>query len=409
MTTPAQVQAMDEADALAGFRERFHLPRGLVYLDGNSLGPLPIRTQERIARVAAQEWGDGLINSWESAGWIDAPSRIGDKIARLIGAGSGEVLVADSTSINLFKCLAAALAMQPGRTVMLSESGNFPTDLYMMQGLAGLTGTRYEVVPADRLLGRLDESIAVLTLTHVNYRSAAIHDLAAITRAAHDAGALVAWDLSHSVGSVPVDLESAGVDFAVGCGYKFLNGGPGAPAFVYVARRHQALAPAVLSGWLGHREPFAFDETYQPDPGIGRFRCGTPPILSLMALEEGVDLLLEADQAALRRKQSALSRLFIELVDSHCEGLGFTLASPREDERRGGHVSLRHPHGFAIMQALKARGVIGDFRGPDILRFGIAPLYLSFGDMYEAVTRLVNVMREAEWRRPEFNRRASVT
>ncbi|MGA0103968.1 MAG: kynureninase [Steroidobacteraceae bacterium] len=409
MTTPAQVQAMDEADALAGFRERFHLPRGLVYLDGNSLGPLPIRTQERIARVAAQEWGDGLISSWESAGWIDAPSRIGDKIARLIGAGSGEVLVADSTSINLFKCLAAALAMQPRRTVMLSESGNFPTDLYMMQGLAGLTGSRYEVVPADQLLGRLDESIAVLTLTHVNYRSAAIHDLAAITRAAHDAGALVAWDLSHSVGSVPVDLESAGVDFAVGCGYKFLNGGPGAPAFIYVARRHQALAPAVLSGWLGHREPFAFDETYQPDPGIGRFRCGTPPILSLMALEEGVDLLLQADQAALRRKQSALSRLFIELVDSHCEGMGFTLASPREDERRGGHVSLRHPHGFAIMQALKARGVIGDFRGPDILRFGIAPLYLSFGDMYEAVTRLVNVMREAEWRRPEFNRRASVT
>ncbi|MGA0100146.1 MAG: kynureninase [Steroidobacteraceae bacterium] len=409
MTTPAQVQAMDEADALAGFRERFHLPRGLVYLDGNSLGPLPIRTQERIARVAAQEWGDGLISSWESAGWIDAPSRIGDKIARLIGAGSGEVLVADSTSINLFKCLAAALAMQPGRTVMLSESGNFPTDLYMMQGLAGLTGSRYEVVPADQLLGRLDESIAVLTLTHVNYRSAAIHDLAAITRAAHDAGALVAWDLSHSVGSVPVDLESAGVDFAVGCGYKFLNGGPGAPAFIYVARRHQALAPAVLSGWLGHREPFAFDETYQPDPGIGRFRCGTPPILSLMALEEGVDLLLQADQEALRRKQSALSRLFIDLVDSHCEGMGFTLASPREDERRGGHVSLRHPHGFAIMQALKARGVIGDFRGPDILRFGIAPLYLSFGDMYEAVTRLVNVMREAEWRRPEFNRRASVT
>ncbi|MFZ8887567.1 MAG: kynureninase [Steroidobacteraceae bacterium] len=409
MTTPAQVEAMDEADALAGFRERFHLPRGLVYLDGNSLGPLPIRTQERIARVAAQEWGDGLINSWESAGWIDAPSRIGDKIARLIGAGSGEVLVADSTSINLFKCLAAALAMQPGRTVMLSESGNFPTDLYMMQGLAGLTGARYEVVPADQLLGRLDESIAVLTLTHVNYRSAAIHDLAAITRAAHDAGALVAWDLSHSVGSVPVDLESAGVDFAVGCGYKFLNGGPGAPAFVYVARRHQALAPAVLSGWLGHREPFAFDETYQPDPGIGRFRCGTPPILSLMALEEGVDLLLEADQAALRRKQSALSRLFIDLVDSHCEGMGFTLASPREDEHRGGHVSLRHAQGFAIMQALKARGVIGDFRGPDILRFGIAPLYLRFGDIYEAVTRLVNVMREAEWRRPEFNRQASVT
>jgi len=400
---------MDEADALAGFRERFHLPRGLVYLDGNSLGPLPSRTQERIARVTAQEWGDGLINSWESAGWIDAPSRIGDKIARLIGAGRGEVLVADSTSINLFKCLAAALKMRPDRSVMLSESGNFPTDLYMMQGLAGLTGARYEVVPADRLLGRLDESIAVLTLTHVNYRSAAIHDMGAITRAAHDAGALVAWDLSHSVGSVPVDLESAGVDFAVGCGYKFLNGGPGAPAFVYVARRHQALAPALLSGWLGHREPFAFDETYQPDPGIGRFRCGTPPILSLMALEEGVDLLLEADQAALRRKQSALSRLFIELVDSHCEGMGFTLASPREDERRGGHVSLRHPHGFAIMQALKGRGVIGDFRGPDILRFGIAPLYLSFGDIYEAVTRLVNVMREAEWRRPEFNRRASVT
>ena len=400
---------MDEADALAGFRERFHLPRGLVYLDGNSLGPLPSRTQERIARVTAQEWGDGLINSWESAGWIDAPSRIGDKIARLIGAGRGEVLVADSTSINLFKCLAAALKMRPDRSVMLSESGNFPTDLYMMQGLAGLTGARYEVVPADRLLGRLDESIAVLTLTHVNYRSAAIHDMGAITRAAHDAGALVAWDLSHSVGSVPVDLESAGVDFAVGCGYKFLNGGPGAPAFVYVARRHLALAPAVLSGWLGHREPFAFDETYQPDPGIGRFRCGTPPILSLMALEEGVDLLLEADQAALRRKQSALSRLFIELVDSHCEGMGFTLASPREDERRGGHVSLRHPHGFAIMQALKGRGVIGDFRGPDILRFGIAPLYLSFGDIYEAVTRLVNVMREAEWRRPEFNRRASVT
>lgn len=407
--TLEQVRAMDQVDPLGGFRQKFHLPAGMVYLDGNSLGPLPIRAKARITEVTDREWGDGLIGSWETAGWIEAPSRIGDKIARLIGAGSGEVLVADSTSINLFKCLAAALAMRPGRSVMLSESGNFPTDLYMMQGLESLTGSRCEVVPPERLLARLDESIAVLTLTHVNYRSAAIHDLAGITRAAHDVGALVAWDLSHSVGAVPVDVEAAGVDFAVGCGYKFLNGGPGAPAFIYVARRHQPVAPAVLSGWLGHREPFAFDETYRPDPGIGRFRCGTPPILSLLALEEGVDLLLEADQSALRRKQSALSRLFIELVEAHCAGMGFTLASPREDERRGGHVSLRHAHGFAIMQALKARGVIGDFRGPDILRFGIAPLYLGFEDIYQAVVRLVAVMQGAEWRRPEFNRQASVT
>lgn len=400
---------MDEADPLRGFRERFHLPLGVVYLDGNSLGPLPIQTKTRLTRVTEREWGEGLINSWDKAGWIEAPARIGNKIARLIGAGSGEVLVADSTSINLFKCLAAALAMRPGRVVMLSESGNFPTDLYMMQGLGALTGSRWEVVPPDRLLSRLDQSIAVLTLTHVNYRSAAIHDLTAITRAAHAAGALVAWDLSHSAGSVPVDLEAAGVDFAVGCGYKFLNGGPGAPAFIYVARRHQSVAPAVLSGWLGHDQPFAFDELYRPDPGIGRFRCGTPPILSLLALEEGVDLLLEADQVALRRKQCALGQLFIELVEARCAGMGFTLASPREAGLRGGHVSLSHPHGFAIMQALKARGVIGDFRGPDILRFGIAPLYLRFADIHEAVTRLVAVMQEGAWRRAEFHRRGSVS
>lgn len=402
---------MDAADPLARSREAFVLPEGIVYLDGNSLGALPRQAEERVRAVITQQWGKDLIKSWNVHDWIGAPARIGAKVARLIGAKPSEVLVADSTSLNVFKALHAALCLRPGRRVILSDEGNFPTDLYMAQGLTELLSDshRLEVVAPDEIAASLTEDVAVLMLTEVDYRTGRLHDMKALTKAAHDRGALAFWDLCHSAGAFPVDLNGCGADFAVGCGYKYLNGGPGAPAFIYVAERWQGSAEQPLFGWMGHDAPFAFDLDYRPKPGIARFLVGTPPILSLTALEAGLDLFADIELGALRRKSGALGDLFIALVAQELAGSGLALASPLPAAERGSQVSYRHPEGYPIMQALIARGVIGDFRAPDILRFGFAPLYVSFTDIWNAVAHLKAVMAGQEWQKPEFRRRAAVT
>ena len=401
----------DTDDPLARFRDRFALPKGVIYLDGNSLGALPKSTPGRLAATIAEEWGEGLITSWNAAGWVAAPQRIGDKIARLIGAGDGEVIACDSTSINVFKLLTAALSLQLGRTTILSESGNFPTDVYMMQGLETLTGGRVgaKLVAPEAIDDAIDDDVAVLLLTQVHYKTGRMRDLAATTARAHVAGALVVWDLSHSAGAVPVDLTAANADFAVGCGYKYLNGGPGAPAWLYVARRHQNRVTPALSGWFGHAAPFDFVDEYRPAAGITRFLCGTPPVIGLTALECGVDLLLEADMAAVRAKSLALAERFAARMQPLCGRHGFTLVSPADPGQRGSQIAYAHPEGYAIMQALIARGVIGDFRAPDILRFGLTPLYLRFGDVDRAVAILAEIMDADAWDRPEYKVRAAVT
>ncbi len=404
--TPEQ---LDAADPLAHFRDRFRLREGLVYLDGNSLGALPVATADRLARTVAEEWGEGLITSWNAADWVTAPQRIGGKIARLIGARPHEVIAADSTSVNIFKALTAALSLRPDRRVILSERTNFPTDVYMMQGLARFAGLEAMAVAPDELLDHLDDRVAVLLLTQVHYKSGRMRDLAEVTARAHAVGALVVWDLSHSAGAVPVDLNAAHADFAVGCGYKYLHGGPGAPAFLFAADRHHDAAQPVLSGWFGHAQPFAFDEDYAPAPGVTRFLCGTPPVLGLAALEAGIDLFLEADMAAIRAKSVALTELFIERMEPLCAAHGFTLASPRDPAERGSQVSYAHPNGYEICQALIARDVIGDFRAPDILRYGFTPLYTRFADVAEAVERLHDICDTRAWDRPEHRVRSAVT
>ena len=400
---------LDDADPLRAFRARFVVPDGVVYLDGNSLGALPRATAARVAQVVEREWGAGLIRSWNDAGWIDLPRRVGDKIARLIGARAGEVIVADSTSVNLFKLLAGALALNPGRRVILTEADNFPTDLYVAEGVASLLGVELRRVAAADVLGAIDARVAVVSLTHVSYRTGRMHDMTRVTARAREAGALMLWDLAHSAGAMPVDLNAAGVDLAVGCGYKYLNGGPGAPAFLFIAQRHQAAFRSPLSGWLGHAEPFAFAPSYRAAEGIARGLVGTPPILSLAALEVGVDLALEADLTEVRRKSVALAELFITLVEKECSGFELRLVSPRDAAERGSQVSVAHPEGYAIVQALIARGVIGDFRAPDIIRFGFAPLYLRYADVRAAVAHLRDIMATRAWDRPEYRRRATVT
>jgi kynureninase len=395
--------------SIARFRDRFLLPEGVVYLDGNSLGALPKATPARVAEVIEAEWGRDLVTSWNRHGWIDLPRRVGDKIARLVGAAPGEVMVADSTSVNLFKLLAAALALRPGRRVLLSERGNFPTDLYVAEGLAALLGRGHALtlVEADEVAAAIDENVAVVFLTEVDYRTGRLHDMKAVTERAREAGAVMLWDLAHSAGALPVDLHGAGAELAVGCGYKYLNGGPGAPAFLYVRQDLQERIRTPLTGWLGHAAPFAFETGWRPAPGIGRGRVGTPPILSLAALEVGVDLLLEADMAALRRASSALTERFIAGVEAHCPAL--RLVSPRDPARRGSQVSFAHAQGYAIVQALIARGVIGDFRAPDILRFGVAPLYVGEAEIDAAVTHLRAVLDNREWDRPAYRTREAVT
>ena len=438
MTTRDHALALDAADPLAPLRQQFHIPDGLVYLDGNSLGVLPRATAARVAQVVAQEWGEGLIGSWNAAGWMALPQRIGDKIAPLVGVGAGELVVADSTSVNLFKVLSAALALQraadPARTVVVSERSNFPTDLYIAESLGRQHGCTLHLVdrPED-IPAALGPQTAVLMLTQVNYRTGRLHDMARLSAAAHAAGALTVWDLAHSAGAVPVALAADGADFAVGCGYKYLNGGPGAPAFCWAHPRHASQAWQPLAGWHGHAAPFAFEPGYQPAPGITRYLCGTPPVLAMAALECGVDTLLAAQplggMAAIRAKSLALTRLFIDLVQQHCGGHGLQFASPDADAERGSQVCLAFAPdsaagqaggAFAVVQALIARRVVGDFRAgtpgeghkdglPDILRFGVTPLYTRFADVWDAVEQLRQVLVTGEWREARFNQRGVVT
>ena len=404
-------EALDRSDPLAPLRDNFLLPPGVINLDGNSLGALPRSTAARVSRVIEKEWGEDLITSWNRHDWIEMPQRVGDKIARLVGAGAGEVVVTESTSINLFKVLAVALKMRPGRRAIVSEVENFPTDLYMAEGLTKLLGQDYilRLVPAHHLRHALGADTAVLMLTQVNFRTGALHDMAAMTAAAHAAGALAIWDLSHTAGALPVDLDGAQADFAIGCGYKYLNGGPGAPAFVYAAARHHGQAAQPLYGWLGHDAPFDFATSYRPAAGIRQYVVSTPSILALAALEEGVDLLLQADLSELRAKSQALTEAFITLVEARCAGLGLSLATPRDPARRGSQVSFAHDHSYAVMQALIARGVIGDFRAPDLLRFGFSPLYIRHVDVWDAAEALRDVLVSGAWQRPEFQQRAAVT
>jgi kynureninase len=407
MTPQQRAAEFDAADPLAEYRTRFILPENVIYLDGNSLGALPKDTPGRVQEVVKHEWGGGLIRSWNEAGWFDMASRIGSKIAPLIGAGPNEVIACDSTSVNLFKLIAAALAMRPGRKVVLSEPGNFPTDLYMIAGLEAQGLATRRLAERERIAEALDGDVALLMLTHAHYKTGALHDMAALTRAAHAAGALVLWDLSHSTGALPVDLNAAGADFAVGCGYKYLCGGPGAPAFAFVAERHQAELQQPLTGWFGHAAPFAFADDYAGAPGIERMQCGTPPILGLAALEVGVDLIAEIGVGRLYEKSQALSGFFLECLAA--DGVNLELVSPARPEERGSQLSFRHSQAYAICQALIARGVIGDFRDPDVLRLGFAPAYLSFADMAAAARHLAEVLASGEWQREEFNRRAAVT
>jgi kynureninase len=417
-TTRNDCVQLDAQDALAPLRHQFSLPDGVIYLDGNSLGVLPKTAAARAAQVVTEEWGVGLIRSWNTAGWMELPQHIGNKIARLVGAGEGELVVADSTSVNLFKVLSAALRIvqtdTPQRRVILSERSNFPTDLYIAESLAQQHGMTLELVDADDIAAHLNDELAVLMLTQVNYRTGRVHDMAALTAAAHQAGALTVWDLAHSAGALPVDLTGSDADFAVGCGYKYLNGGPGAPAFVWVHPRHADRFWQPLAGWLGHAAPFEFTEDYRPAPGINRYICGTPPVISLAVLECGLDSVLAAEphggMQAIRAKSLALTSLFIQLVEARCSGHGLTLASPRESAQRGSQVSFaRDADGYAIMQALIARGVIGDFRAPDILRFGFTPLYVRFVDVWDAVEHLVQVMETSEWTQARFQVRSAVT
>ena len=405
----AAVRNWDANDPLRALRDRFELPPNVVYLDGNSLGALPRATRHRIAHVVADEWGAGLIRSWNDCDWIGAPRRVGDKIAGLIGAAPGEVIVADSTSANLFKLISVALAARPGRREVLSEPGNFPSDLYVIEGaLRGMADRSVRLEPAQRLIDCIGEDTALVVLTQVHYKSAAMHDMRAITARAHEKGALVLWDLSHSAGALHVDLNGCDVDFAVGCGYKYLNGGPGAPAFLFVARRHQASCRSPLSGWMGHERSFDFVDGYTPAAGIERFLCGTPPILGLLSLECGVDLLLEAGTAALQAKSEQLCQLFIALVQDMC-GDQLQLLSPVDPRQRGSHLAYAHPNGYAVMRALIDRGVIGDFRAPDTLRFGFAPLYTRYEDVWQAVVTLRDVLQTQCWSEPRYAVRAAVT
>ncbi len=431
-TTRQDALRRDADDTLAPLRDLFDLPAGEIYLDGNSLGVLPRTTAGRLTEVVTQEWGRDLIRSWNSAGWIDLPQRVGDKIARLVGARPGELVVADSTSVNLFKVLGAALdlmrATDPSRRVIVSERQNFPTDLYIAESLARERGFELRLVAAGDVMASIGADLAVLMLTHVNYRTGRMHPMAEITAAAHAAGALVVWDLAHSAGAVPVELVASDADFAVGCGYKYLNGGPGAPAFAWAHPRHTARMDAEqlwqpLSGWMGHAAPFAFTPNYRPAAGIRRFTCGTPPVLSMSALECGIDAMLAAEPMggmdALRRKSLALSDLFIERVEERCAGHGLTLETPRDPARRGSQASFsRAEGGYAIVQALIERGVIGDYRegdpsdpagAPDILRFGFTPLYTRFVDAWDAAEHLAQVLESGEWREERHNRRAAVT
>jgi len=410
MTRP-DCEALDRADPLARKRDAFVIPEGLVYLDGNSLGMMPRHVPERLAEVAERQWGRDLVSSWNLHGWVDMPRRVGDRLARLIGAPSGSVIAGDTISVNLFKLLGAAAKISPGRRVILSDSGNFPSDLYVAQGFRDLLDDGYvlKVVAPEEVADAIDETVLVSLLTEVDYRTARRHDMAAVTAVAHAKGALTIWDLAHSAGAIPVDLAGAGADFAVGCSYKYLNGGPGAPAFLYVRPDLQNQVQPPLAGWFGHESPFAFDLTYRPAPGIIRNQCGTQPILALAALDAALDVWDDVDLETLRAKSVALCGTFIDLVEQRCGRFGVSLAGPHEMARRGSHVSLHHPEGYAVMQALIASGVVGDFRAPDMMRFGFTPLYTRFTDVWDAVEALTRILDTRRWDQPQFRNRKAVT
>jgi kynureninase len=408
MVTVDEASQLDAADPLAFARERFRLPTRVIYLDGNSLGALPAAAPASLAETAERQWGDDLIASWNRHGWIDWPARIAGKLAPIVGAKPSELLIADSTSVSLFKLLAAAVRARPGRKAIVTQQANFPTDLYVAQGLAAMLRLELRAVPAAEVAGAIDEATAVVTLTHVDYRSAAIHDMRAINDAAHAAGALVVWDLSHSAGAIELDLGGSGCDLAVGCGYKYLNGGPGAPAFVYVAERLQGELENPLQGWMGHAEPFAFVDDYRPGDGILRFLTGTPSILAMAALEAGIDTFDGIAMCDLEAKSRKLSQQFVDEVEERCGG-ELRLDSPRDAAQRGSHVVFAHPQGYAVMQALIARGVIGDFRAPDLMRFGFAPLYNGYAEIVRAAEILQEILASREWDQPRFRQRSKVT
>lgn len=407
--------SLDQQDPLAPLRDQFAIPDDVLYLDGNSLGARPKAASERARQVIEQEWGQGLIRSWNQAGWIDLPRQVGGQIAALIGARPEEVVVTDSTSVNLFKVTAAALQQQttkdPSRRVILSEPGNFPTDLYMLQGLSQFMtgGPVLETQPAETLIDRIGPDVAVVVLTHVHYKTGKLHDMAAITRRAHEQGALVVWDLSHSGGAVELDLNGVNADFAIGCGYKYLNGGPGAPGYLFVAERHLATFKQPLSGWFGHEAPFAMRDDFVPAMDIRRALTGTPSVVATQLLSVGLDTFADTTMAELRAKSVALTQLFIELVETRLPDAGFELVSPRNADERGSQVAFAHPEGYAIMQALIDRGVIGDFRAPDILRFGFAPLYVRFTDVWDSVECLKGIIDSRSWDQPNYHERHAVT
>ena len=405
-------------DPFARTRTRFHLPEGVLYLDGNSLGPVPGGVAERVGRRIADEWGERLIRGWNEAGWMDEPARVGARIGRLIGAPADSVVVGDTLSVRVFQVLDAALGIHPDRPVVLSDTGNFPSDLYVADALLRRlhggareghgTPKRLELVRPEDVARRLDDSIAALLLTHVDYRTGRLHDMAALTRAAHAHGIPVVWDLAHSTGAVEVDLAAIDADFAVGCTYKYLNGGPGAPAFAVVAPRHQERIEPILAGWLGHAAPFAFERAYRPAPGVGRLRIGTPPVLAMAALDAALDVWDDVDMGAVRARSIALSERFVAEIERRCPSLA--LASPRDPARRGSQVSFAFEHGYAAMQALiHGHGVIGDFRAPDLMRFAFTPLYLSMDDVLAAVDAIERVLTGREWDDPRYRARAAVT
>jgi kynureninase len=416
MTTRSHCQALDAQDPLAPLRRQFALPEGVIYLDGNSLGARPVAALARAQQVIAQEWGNGLIRSWNSAGWADLSQRLGNRLAPLIGARDGEVVITDTTSINLFKVLSAALSVQrqrqPGRKVIVSEASNFPTDLYIAEGLAELLQQGYSlrlVNSPDELPQAIDQDVAVVMLTHVNYKTGYMYDMQALTALSHECGALSIWDLAHSAGAVPIDLHTARADYAIGCTYKYLNGGPGSQAFVWVNPLLVDVVRQPLSGWFGHTRQFAMEAQYAPSAGIARYLCGTQPITSLAMVECGLEIFAQTDMASLRTKSLALTDLFIALVEARCAAHGLVLITPREHARRGSHVSFEHPEGYAVIQALIARGVIGDYREPRIMRFGFTPLYTSFTEVFDAVEILGEILDQKTWDQPQFKVRNSVT
>lgn len=415
MITFEQCQQWDAEDELANLKSQFDLPQGVIYLDGNSLGAKPIKAMDCAQQVINQQWGTDLINSWNKAGWWDLPIRLGNKIGQLVGALENETVVTDTTSMNLFKVLATAIGIQqqhPTRKTIIAERDSFPTDLYMIEGFMALINQGYKLQLIDQpedLPQYLDEQTAVVVLSHVNYRTGYLHDMAAVNQQAHAQGALIIWDLCHSIGAVPIDLNGSNSDFAIGCTYKYLNGGPGSPAMLWVHSRYQTAFNQPLSGWWGHAKPFAMDVSYTPADNVRRYLCGTQPIVSMSLVECGVDIFLQTDMQALRQKSLRLTDVLIQLLEQECAGYDLTLITPREHLHRGSHISVRHPHGYAIVQALIARGVIGDYREPEVIRLGVTPLYLSFCDIWQAVQHLKQVLVSQEWAQPQFQTRQQVT